>query len=148
MASSAGRRRVAFLLSAVALVVLIFLWAGASVARSVVAVEQRGLTQAALERQEIEPPGTPAEQIDALIAYVLAEDLPLEERSRAIWLLGRLRAESAEGPLESFLESEECASESVCQDEVRRTLRRIRREDGAFSRLGDRIVGSRLADGR
>lgn len=142
--SEAGKRRVAILLATVLAVSLTFALVGIWVVRSVVAVEERAVTAAALERQGIEPPGTAVEQTDALIAYAVDDEVPLADRNRAIWLLGRLRTEAAAEPLESLLNGRECDHERfVCQDEVLEALRRIRREDGALSWIGGLIDGNR-----
>lgn len=69
------------------------------------------------------------DQVEALVAY-LASDVPsLEEKNRAIWVLGELRDERALETLTELQVSDECDHDlRVCQREVRKAIRKVNGE--------------------
>ena len=66
------------------------------------------------------------DRIEALVSHLNSAQVDLEEKTRAIWVLGELRDERAVPTLQSLHRSERCDHDRfVCQREIRKALRKI-----------------------
>ena len=69
------------------------------------------------------------DDVEALIAKATAADVPLAERTRAVWALGELGDRRALPALRSLDVQEECDhARLVCQREVRKAIAKVKGE--------------------
>jgi len=66
------------------------------------------------------------DSIHALCYMAQSEDFSINERNKAIWALGQLKAEEAIPVLRNLLNHEECSHEiDICQREIKKSIRKI-----------------------
>ncbi len=68
----------------------------------------------------------PGDELDALVAYLESSGPALDDKNRAIWLLGELRDRRALPVLDALDRGEECDhARFVCQRELRKAIDKI-----------------------
>jgi hypothetical protein len=64
-------------------------------------------------------------QVDALLMTVQSDTLSMKQRNQAVWVLGRIRAESALGTLQQYYTGVQCNHDNeLCQDELKKAIQR------------------------
>lgn len=85
----------------------------------------------------------PGNQIDSLVAYLQSSEPALDDKNRAIWLLGELRDPRALPALEALDRGEPCNhAPFVCQYELRKAVDKI--QGITFRHLFPALTGGAL----
>jgi hypothetical protein len=117
---------------------------GVAAALSLVAVRDGAVRRAVHDARE----RFPGDDVEALIAQATAAEAPLDERNRAVWVLGELRDRRALPALRALYVQQACDHERlVCQREVRKAIAKIEGELSPLRTLRRIVERARPAPG-